>query len=196
MSKLIAFGSNYEVMEYFPNAYKSSYDKGWDLKAEEEYPFLCHAHADTSDKRLLKDIRLYIEKYGKDDVFYSKVDKSYSYCYNLDKAKYYLDIEEYSSAWIYADLAINIEKTSEEASVVKKRAEEGLKNSSALVDNSKYIETLKYKRTVYGGGGVMPDIFVPLDTLSYTDYYKELVSKGVINSYVLDRIDKNRNSLL
>ena len=91
MSKLIAFGSNYEVMEYFPNAYKSSYDKGWDLKAEEEYPFLCHAHADTSDKRLLKDIRLYIEKYGKDDVFYSKVDKSYSYCYNLDKAKYSWD---------------------------------------------------------------------------------------------------------
>jgi hypothetical protein len=91
MSKLIAFGSTFEVKEYFPNAYRSSYDKGWDLIAEEEYPFLCYAHVGTSSKRLLKDVRLYVEKYGKDDAFYKTIDNSYSYCYNLKDAKYSWD---------------------------------------------------------------------------------------------------------
>jgi hypothetical protein len=91
MSKLIAFSGDYQVKEYFPNAYKPSYDKRWNLKAEEEYPFLCHAHADVCDARLLKDIRLYIERCGKDDVFYSRVAKSYSYCYNLKAAKHTWD---------------------------------------------------------------------------------------------------------
>jgi carboxyl-terminal processing protease len=57
------------------------------------------------------------------------------------------------------------------------------------------FQTLNSKRTVYGGGGIMPDIFVPLDTTLYTDYYRSLVRKGIFNKYTLSYIDANRNSL-
>jgi len=48
------------------------------------------------------------------------------------------------------------------------------------------------KRTVYGGGGVMPDLFIPLDTSKYYVYYNTLSRKNVINSGVLDIMDQNR----
>ncbi len=41
----------------------------------------------------------------------------------------------------------------------------------------------------------MPDRFVPIDTTMYSDYYRDLVAKGVINQYVLSYMDKNRNAL-
>jgi carboxyl-terminal processing protease len=50
-------------------------------------------------------------------------------------------------------------------------------------------------RTVYGGGGIMPDCFVPVDTTSYTDYHKNIVAKGIINKFVLKYIDANRANL-
>ena len=37
---------------------------------------------------------------------------------------------------------------------------------------------------VYGGGGIMPDIYVPIDTSGYTPYYYELSAKGVLNDFV------------
>lgn len=52
--------------------------------------------------------------------------------------------------------------------------------------------TLKVGRTVYGGGGIMPDVFVPLDTAEYTGYYRKLVAKGIIAQYALRYVDKNR----
>lgn len=55
--------------------------------------------------------------------------------------------------------------------------------------------TLRNRRTVYGGGGIMPDIFVPLDTTEYTDYYRKLVAKGVINQFALRYVDTNRADL-
>jgi carboxyl-terminal processing protease len=61
-------------------------------------------------------------------------------------------------------------------------------------DSLKY-RTLVNKRVVYGGGGIMPDIFVPADTSSYSEYYKSLVRKGVLNSFTLDYSDKNRSKL-
>lgn len=61
-------------------------------------------------------------------------------------------------------------------------------------DSLKYL-TLKNKRPVYGGGGIMPDIFVPIDTTSNSDYYFDLRRKRVINSYVISYIDKNRKKL-
>ena len=54
------------------------------------------------------------------------------------------------------------------------------------------FKTLNLKRTVYGGGGIMPDFFVPLDTTLYTNYYRSLLRKGVINRFVLSYIDENR----
>jgi carboxyl-terminal processing protease len=61
-------------------------------------------------------------------------------------------------------------------------------------DSLKYM-TLINKRTVYGGGGIMPDIFVPADTASYSDYYRALVRKAVFNSFILEYADKNRDKM-
>jgi carboxyl-terminal processing protease len=60
-------------------------------------------------------------------------------------------------------------------------------------------KTLKYqtkvsKRTVYGGGGIMPDFFIPLDTSKYYAYYNSLLRKNVVYTGVLDIMDKNRDS--
>ena len=52
------------------------------------------------------------------------------------------------------------------------------------------------KRVVYGGGGIMPDIFVPIDTALSSDYFGKLVRKGVLNTYALSYVDRNRNALL
>ena len=61
-------------------------------------------------------------------------------------------------------------------------------------DSLKYA-TLVNKRSVYGGGGIMPDIFVPIDTTQYSDYYRDLIRKGIINRYVLQYLDNNRTDL-
>ena len=61
-------------------------------------------------------------------------------------------------------------------------------------DSLKYL-TLRSKRTVYGGGGITPDILVKRDTTTYSDYWSKLRSRGVINEYVIDYMDKNRSGL-
>lgn len=61
--------------------------------------------------------------------------------------------------------------------------------------NEKY-QTLRNKRTVYGGGGIMPDHFVPADTSYYTPYYRDLMAKSVINTYITDYLDGHRKDLL
>ncbi len=50
-------------------------------------------------------------------------------------------------------------------------------------------------RVVYGGGGITPDIFVPLDTTRVTPYYRDLVAKGVLNRYCLQYVDSRRKQL-
>ena len=57
------------------------------------------------------------------------------------------------------------------------------------------FRTLINKRTVYGGGGIMPDLFIPADTSNYSDYYRSLIRKGMINSYTLEFSDRNRGRL-
>lgn len=69
------------------------------------------------------------------------------------------------------------------------------------LDSIKLPENLKYKtllkgKTVYGGGGIMPDIFVPLDTSTYSNYYGKLARAGILNQYYLSWVDKNRNQLI
>ncbi|MBR3859603.1 MAG: S41 family peptidase [Bacteroidaceae bacterium] len=64
-------------------------------------------------------------------------------------------------------------------------------------DSVHFPDSLKYQtrvmgRTVYGGGGIMPDYFVPLDTMSYTRYHRELTAKGVIANTNLAVIDRYR----
>lgn len=55
--------------------------------------------------------------------------------------------------------------------------------------------TKKLQRTVYGGGGIMPDYFVPIDTMQYSDYHRNLVAKGVIIKLVSKYIENHRQSL-
>jgi carboxyl-terminal processing protease len=58
-------------------------------------------------------------------------------------------------------------------------------------DSVKY-KTLVQRRTVYGGGGIMPDVFVSADTSSNSAYFNKLFSKGVLNTFTLDYFDRNR----
>lgn len=67
---------------------------------------------------------------------------------------------------------------------------------SIKLPDSLRFETLSLKRTVFGGGGIMPDIFVPLDTSGITDYYSTIIRGGHLNSFSLEWIDKQRNELL
>lgn len=63
-----------------------------------------------------------------------------------------------------------------------------------------FPDSIKYYtpngRVVHGGGGIMPDVFVPLDSTRFSDYYSDLVRKGIFNTYTLNYLDKNRKKLL
>jgi carboxyl-terminal processing protease len=67
-------------------------------------------------------------------------------------------------------------------------------DSISFPDSVKY-KTLINRRIVYGGGGIMPDIFIPIDTTEYTDYYRDLIRKGILNRFVLEYTDINRRQL-
>lgn len=67
-------------------------------------------------------------------------------------------------------------------------------DSIHFADSLKYT-TLRKHRTVYGGGGIMPDYFVPLDTTLYTPYHRKLSAKSVIVNANLRYLDKNRKAL-
>ncbi|MDR0206554.1 MAG: S41 family peptidase [Bacteroidales bacterium] len=66
-------------------------------------------------------------------------------------------------------------------------------------DSIKFPDSLKYHtakgRTVYGGGGIMPDIFIPFDTTRYSSLYFEMLRKGIISSFALDYFDFNKELL-
>lgn len=67
-------------------------------------------------------------------------------------------------------------------------------DSIQFPDSLKY-ETLVEGRTVYGGGGIIPDFFVPIDTGGYSDFHGQIVSKGVLNQFMLSYVDDNRSTL-
>ena len=63
-----------------------------------------------------------------------------------------------------------------------------------------FPDSLKYKtnhkqRTVYGGGGIMPDVYVPLDTMQYSLLYRQMSAKSCILNTSLKYMDKHRKSL-
>lgn len=61
-------------------------------------------------------------------------------------------------------------------------------------DSLKY-NTLETNRTVYGGGGIMPDVFIPVDTARYTDYHRRLVATGLITRAAMNYEDRHRDEL-
>ncbi|MDD2526599.1 MAG: S41 family peptidase [Lentimicrobiaceae bacterium] len=66
-------------------------------------------------------------------------------------------------------------------------------------DSIKFPDSIKYytpsKRIVYGGGGIMPDVFIPIDTAANSKYYSDLFRKGLLNEYTIDYLDKHRAEL-
>ena len=66
---------------------------------------------------------------------------------------------------------------------------------SIRLDSTKVYHTLNKRRPVYGGGGIMPDVFVPLDTTTYTKYYMALRRGNYINDQSLRYIDRHRADL-
>lgn len=75
------------------------------------------------------------------------------------------------------------------------RGELSSADSIHFPDSLQY-RTLKNSRVVYGGGGIMPDYFIPLDTTKYTDYHRDLVAKGVLNQFAIAYLDRNRKQLM
>ena len=77
-----------------------------------------------------------------------------------------------------------------------KRMEKGEFFSKDSVSQNKTLkyETKVSKRVVYGGGGIMPDLFIPLDTSKYYAYYNNLLRKNVVYTGVLDLMDANREN--
>lgn len=62
-------------------------------------------------------------------------------------------------------------------------------------DEALKTATLRKNRTIYGGGGISPDVFVPLDTADLTRYYRDVNAKGVINQFAIKYVDEHRKSL-
>mgnify|MGYP002536768795 CR=1 FL=1 len=57
------------------------------------------------------------------------------------------------------------------------------------------VNTLRFGRPIYGGGGISPDVFVPLDTTFYSDYYRDLNAKGLVNQFAIRYTDANRKAI-
>lgn len=72
-------------------------------------------------------------------------------------------------------------------------------NEFFSADSIHFDESMKFTtpggRTVYGGGGIMPDIFMPLDTLGITPYYNEVWNSNVLYRYTMDFTDRHREEL-
>ena len=75
-----------------------------------------------------------------------------------------------------------------------RRFDEGAVDS-VDVDSMQMFKTLRSGRTVYGGGGIAPDIVVPIDTSGYTKYWSNLIRKGIVGDFVIDYMDRNRTAL-
>jgi carboxyl-terminal processing protease len=68
-------------------------------------------------------------------------------------------------------------------------------DSIKLADSLRYYTNIQ-KRVVYGGGGILPDIFVPLDTSESSKYFTDLLRIGVTSDWPLEYVNKNRKDLL
>jgi C-terminal peptidase (prc) len=67
-------------------------------------------------------------------------------------------------------------------------------------DSIHFPDSLKYNtlitgRTVYGGGGIMPDLFIPFDTTKYTSFHRNVSARGLLNKVAMNYIDRNRAKL-
>jgi carboxyl-terminal processing protease len=102
----------------------------------------------------------------------------------------------------YTPSGRSIQKPYDEGVLAYQREKfERLRKGELTEADSNRLDTMKYytmtsKRVVYGGGGIMPDIFVPIDTTMSSDYFGQLVRKGVLNTFALSYVDEKRVGLL
>ncbi len=72
-------------------------------------------------------------------------------------------------------------------------------NEQLYADSIQFNDSLKYQtkagRTVYGGGGIMPDVFVPMDTTGNSEYFEQLFRKGLIYTFAYNYADSHREKL-
>ena len=72
-------------------------------------------------------------------------------------------------------------------------------NELFSADSIKFDESMMFTtpggRTVYGGGGIMPDIFIPLDTTDVTSYYMEVVGRNILYKYTMTYTDRHREAI-
>lgn len=70
------------------------------------------------------------------------------------------------------------------------------RNEFFSADSIHFDESQKFKtvggRTVYGGGGIMPDVFMPLDTVGMSDYYRKVWNTNVLYRYTMEFADRHR----
>lgn len=69
-------------------------------------------------------------------------------------------------------------------------------SADSIKQNENEVYYTGLGRKVYGGGGIMPDIFVPHDTLGMTSYFRMAANRGLIIRYTFDYTDQNRNKLM
>lgn len=68
-------------------------------------------------------------------------------------------------------------------------------SADSIKQNKNEVYHTSLGRTVYGGGGIMPDIFVPQDTIGITSYYRMAATRGLLPRFALDYTDKNRTKM-
>lgn len=89
---------------------------------------------------------------------------------------------------------VNLEKYSQDLINRFKHGEMIHADSIHFADSLK-AQTKRLNRTVYGGGGIMPDFFVPIDTAQYSDYHRNLLAKGIVIKATTGYVEKHRKSL-
>lgn len=72
---------------------------------------------------------------------------------------------------------------------------EAYNKDSIQIPDSLIYKTLITKRDVYAGGGIIPDVFVPVDTTGTSNYFSQLVRKGIMNRFALEYVNDNRKKL-
>lgn len=80
--------------------------------------------------------------------------------------------------------------------LVRYKSGEFMSADSIHFNDSLRYTTINRGRTVYGGGGIMPDRFVPVDTSFYSDYYRDLMAKGILATYSVNYVDAHRKQIL
>lgn len=79
---------------------------------------------------------------------------------------------------------------------INKRYEHG---EFSIADSIQFVDSLKFRtdkgRLVYGGGGIMPDVFVSLDTTAYSNYFEKLQRKAIVRNFAYKFTDKHRIAL-